>query len=84
MGLTKEPTMHDHRNQTPNTPGSNPPEPVEDRPNVDTVTPEQYPDRGVQAAENVNEKDKEYERLNPGSGGRTPSPSRNGERQTNG
>lgn len=75
--------MHDHRNPTPDTPGSNPPEPVEDRPNVDTVTPEQYPDRGGQTAEGVDEKDKEYERLNPGSGGRTPSRSTNAGHQTN-
>ena len=57
------------------TPGGEPPEPVEDRPNVGTVTPNDYPKReraGVVSDKSLDE-DKEYERLNPGSGGKTPA-----------
>lgn len=55
-------------------PGGQPQEPVEDRPNVGTVTPEDYPeeDRAISSPEPPLDEDKEYERLNPGSGGRTP------------
>lgn len=50
-------------NDRPDTPGSLPPEPVEDRPNVGTVKPGQYPDRQEGS---VADADKENERLNPG------------------
>ena len=55
-------------------PGGQPPEPVEDRPNVGSVTPEDYPeeDRQTGITEPPLDEDKEYERLNPGSGGHTP------------
>ena len=57
------------------TPGGQPPERVEDRPNVGTVTPEDYPekDRAAGVSEPPLDGEKEYERLNPGSGGKTPS-----------
>ena len=56
-------------------PGGQPPEPVEERPNVSTVTPEDYPrkDRAGGIAEPPADDEKEYERRNPGSGGSTPS-----------
>lgn len=55
-------------------PGGQPQEPVEERPNVGTVTPEDYPeeDRASGISEPPLDEDKEYERLNPGSGGQTP------------
>lgn len=72
-------------------PGGQPPEPVEDRPNVGTVKPEDYPDRaqgapggeagsGTQSPPGLDE-EKDYERRNPGSAQRTPSegPSGDGE-----
>ena len=48
------------------TPGGLPQEPVEDRPNVGTVSPDDYPD-AKDGAQPLDE-DKEYERRNPGSG----------------
>ena len=56
------------------TPGGQPPEPVEDRPNVGTVKPEDYPDIDRAAGVSAPPKDdeKENERLNPGSAGKTP------------
>ena len=58
----------------PDTPGGLKPEKVEDRINVGSATPSDYPD--AQAAASVSgdvspeklDDDKEYERLNPGSG----------------
>ena len=52
-----------------------PPEPVEERPSVGTVTPEDYPegDRAGSVSDRPLDEDKEYERLNPGSVGHTPS-----------
>lgn len=63
--------MIDERNDIP---GGQPPEPVEDRPNVGIVTPGDYPeeDRASGVSEPSHDEDKEYERLNPG-GARTPS-----------
>lgn len=37
-------------NEEPATPGGQPPEPVEDRPNVGTVRPEDYPEEDRAAA----------------------------------
>jgi len=54
---------------TPETPGGLPPEPVEDRPNVGTVKPSDYPDRKQPGPDD----DKEEERRNPASGSNTPS-----------
>ena len=64
---------HDDRTES-KTPGGLPPTPVEDRPNVGTVTPEDYPeeDRAISISEPPLDEDKEYERRNPGSGGQTP------------
>lgn len=64
-------------------PGGQPPEPVEDRPNVGTVKPEDYPDRaesvpgggagsGTQSPPGLDE-EKDDERRNPGSSHTTPS-----------
>lgn len=55
-------------------PASLPPEPVEDRPGAGIVKPEDYPekDRAASNPAPVHDEDKEYERLNPGSGGSTP------------
>ena len=52
-----------------------PQEPVEDRPNVGTVTPEDYPDRDRAAgvSDAPLDEEKEHERLNPASSGRTPA-----------
>ena len=68
-----------HRSDSP---GGLPPEPVEDRPNVGTVRPEDYPDRaesvpggagsGTQSPPGLDE-EKDYERLNPGSSHSTPT-----------
>ena len=65
---------HDDRSTNPGTPGGQPPEPVEDRPNVGTVTPEDYPveDRAGAIKDPPLDENQEYERLNPGSGGSTP------------
>lgn len=62
-------------NTTTNTAGGQPPEPVDDRPNVGTVTPEDYPkkERAGVVSDTLLDADKEYERLNPGSGGKTPA-----------
>ena len=61
--------MPDEPNEIP---GGQPPEPVEDRPNVGTVTPEDYPEKDRAVSEPSHDEDQEYERLNPGSA-RTPS-----------
>ena len=57
------------------TPGGQPPEPVEDRPNVGMVKPEDYPDRDRTAGVSDAPRDDEleHERLNPGSSGKTPA-----------
>lgn len=57
----------------PGTPGGQPPEPVEERPNVGTVTPEDYPqkDRAGGPSDAPLDEAKEHERLNPGDS-RTP------------
>ena len=58
----------------PTTPGGQTPERVEDRPNVGTVTPDDYPaDRraGTQSDRPL-DPDKEHERLNPGDAGSLP------------
>lgn len=55
------------------TPGSLPPEPVENRPSVGSVTPEDYPDavesdptgRGVQSPPGLDD-EMDFERRNPG------------------
>ena len=64
---------HDDCSTDAGTPGGQPPEPVEDRPNVGTVRPEDYPedDRAISAP--PLDDDREYERLNPGSGGSPPA-----------
>lgn len=56
-------------------PASLRPEPVEDRPGVGVVRPEDYSgkDRAASNAAPVHDEDKEYEKLNPGGSGRTPS-----------
>ncbi len=56
------------------TPGGQPPEKVEDRPNVGVVTPDDYPaeERAASTAQPPLDEDKEFERLNPGSGGEPP------------
>jgi hypothetical protein len=67
--------MDEHKDQNESdTPGGLPQEPVEDRPNVGIVEPEDYPeeDRERSISDPPLDEDKEYERLNPGSGGRTP------------
>ena len=66
---------HNNGSNAPNTPGSLPPEPVEDRPGVGIVEPEDYPqeDRDRSISDPPLDEDKEYERLNPGSGGKTPN-----------
>ena len=72
-------------------PGGLPPEPVEDRPNVGTVKPEDYPDRaesvpgggagsGAQSPPGLDE-EKDDERRNPGSAHRTPSEGPSGDGQ---
>ena len=63
--------MSNNATTTTNTPGGQPPEPVEDRPNVGTVTPEDYPkkERAGAVSDSELDNEKEYERLNPGSGG---------------
>ena len=55
-------------------PGGQPQEPVEDRPNVGSVTPEDYPDKDRAAGLSGPplDEEKEQERLNPGSGGKAP------------
>jgi len=67
--------MSQNTNPAADTPGGQPAEPVEDRPNVGTVTPDDYPrkDRTGVLSENPLDEEKEHERLNPGSGGKTPS-----------
>ena len=58
----------------PTTPGGQSPEKVEDRPNVGSVTPDDYPaDRkaGTQSRRGL-DADKEHERLNPGDAGSLP------------
>lgn len=57
------------------TPGGQPPEPVADRPNVGTVTPEDYPDgdRAAGVSYPPLDDEKEHERLNPASNGKTPA-----------
>ena len=49
-------------------PGGQPPEPVEDRPNLGTVKPEDYPenDRAGGPSDAPPDAEKEHERLNPG------------------
>ena len=66
---------HDNSSGETKTPESLPPEPVEDRPGVGIVTPDDYPedDRERSISEPPLDEDKEYERLNPGSGGKTPT-----------
>ncbi len=69
------------------TPGGLPQEPVEDRPNVGTVRPEDYPDAaqsktggppsGTQSPSSLDE-EMEDERRNPGSASRTPGGSGDG------
>ena len=56
------------------TPGGQPPEPVEERPNVGTVKPEDYPlkDRAGGPSDAPLDEEKEHERLNPGDS-RTPA-----------
>lgn len=65
----------DQNRNGPDTPGSLPPEPVEERPGVGIVEPEDYPegDRATGISDPPLDEDKEYERRNPGSGGKTPS-----------
>ncbi len=66
----------DRSNETgPGTPGSLPPEPVENRPGVGIVEPENYPeeDRERSITDPPLDEDKDRERLNPGSGGKTPN-----------
>jgi hypothetical protein len=68
-------------NDRSDSPGGQPQEAVEDRPNVSTVKPEDYPDRaesvpggagsGTQSPPGLDE-EKDYERLNPGSSHSTP------------
>lgn len=67
--------MSNNATTTTNTPGGQPPEPVDDRPNVGTVTPEDYPkkERAGAVSDSELDNEKEYERLNPGSGGKTPA-----------
>ncbi len=57
------------------TPGGQPPERVEDRPNVGTVRPEDYPleDRAAGRSDAPIDEEKEHERLNPASSGKTPA-----------
>ena len=76
---------HDNGSAATKTPGSLPPEPVEERPGVGIVTPSDYPedDRAGGISEPPLDEDKEYERLNPGSGGRTPALPRSGEDRDN-
>jgi hypothetical protein len=67
--------MSHDANATADTPGGQPPEPVEDRPNVGTATPDDYPkkDRAGTVSDTELDEEKEYERLYPGSGGKTPA-----------
>jgi hypothetical protein len=66
-------------NEPSETPGGLPQQKVEDRPNVGTTTPEQYPDAQDKDASGSGrlagrDDEMENERLNPGSGhGGTPS-----------
>ena len=77
-------TQHEHDDGSvdrSDSPGGQPPEPVEDRPSVGTVRPEDYPDRaesvpggagsGTQSPPGLDE-EKDYERLNPGSSQKDP------------
>lgn len=65
---------------TSTTPGGLPPEPVENRRNVGSVRPEDYPlkERAGTDSKKPLSEDKEYERLNPGSGGDTPHSPKSG------
>lgn len=69
----------DNNAEASETPGGLPQEKVEDRPNVGTVTPEEYPDAQAKDASGSGriagrDDEMENERLNPGSGhGGTPS-----------
>lgn len=64
----------DPGNDNAETPGSLPQEPVENRPSVGTVSPDDYPDaaesdptgRGVQSPPGLDD-DMDFERRNPGS-----------------
>ena len=61
-------------NDRPTTPGGQPPERVEDRSNVGSVTPSDYPAEkraGTESGKPLDE-DKEHERLNPGDAGSMP------------
>ena len=66
---------HDPTDTATDTPGGQPPEQVQDRPNVGTVKPEAYPvkDRASGVSDPPLDEEKEQQRLNPGSGGKTPS-----------
>ena len=66
--------MTDSRQDRPDTPGGQAPEKVEDRPNVGSVTPDDYPDErksGI-VKDRPLDPDKEHERLNPGDAGSMP------------
>jgi hypothetical protein len=69
-----EASMASMGDDRPTTPGGQRPEQVEDRPNVGTVTPADYPDdrkAGTQSDRPL-DADKEHERLNPGDAGSMP------------
>lgn len=77
---------HNSEREPSGTPGGLPREPVDDRPNVGTTTPDQYPDAQDKDASGSGrlagrDDDMENERLNPGSGhGGTPSSANPGRR----
>lgn len=61
-------------------PGSQPPEPVEDRPNVGTVNPRDYPDgdRAAGVSDPPSSGERQHERLKPDSEGQSPAKSGGG------
>ena len=66
--------MTDSKDDRPDTAGGQPPEKVEDRPGVGSVTPDDYPEGGKAGttSERPLDPDKEHERLNPGDAGSMP------------
>lgn len=64
--------MDDRESRTADTGGSLPPEKVEDRPNVGSVKPADYPDPAGTVDPRPLDEDKESERLAPGNAGPAP------------